>query len=65
MTGAGKAFSAGGDLEMVEANGRRPQRLLARMREAADIVYNMINLDKPIDLRHQRGRGGRRAWRWR
>jgi len=48
VTGAGRAFSAGGDLEMVEANAADPRRLANTMREAADIVYNMINLDKPI-----------------
>jgi enoyl-CoA hydratase len=48
VTGAGRAFSAGGDMEMVEANARDPKRLANTVREASDIVYNMINLDKPI-----------------
>src|SRR4029453_8679817 len=47
-TRAGRAFSAGGDLEMVEANARDPRRLARTVREASDIVYNMINLDKPV-----------------
>jgi enoyl-CoA hydratase len=48
VTGAGRAFSAGGDLEMVEANSTDPRRLANTVREASDIVYNMINLDKPV-----------------
>jgi enoyl-CoA hydratase/carnithine racemase len=48
VTGAGKAFSAGGDLEMVEHMAGNPTAVAQAMREAGDIVYNMINLDKPI-----------------
>jgi enoyl-CoA hydratase len=48
VTGAGRAFSAGGDMEMVELNARDPRRLARTVREASDIVYNMINLDKPV-----------------
>ncbi len=48
VTGAGKAFSAGGDLEMVEEMAGNPDAVARTMREAADLVYNMINLDKPV-----------------
>ncbi len=48
VTGAGRAFSAGGDMEMVEKNATDPRRLANTVREASDLVYNMINLDKPV-----------------
>jgi len=48
VTGAGKAFSAGGDLEMVENMAGNPAAIAQALREAGDIVYNMINLEKPI-----------------
>src|SRR5690242_10366091 len=48
ITGAGRAFSAGGDMDMVEANARDPRRLGRILREASDLVYNMMNTDKPI-----------------
>lgn len=48
VTGAGKAFSAGGDLAMVEQMAQDPVAVSRMMREASDLVYNMINLDKPV-----------------
>ena len=48
VTGAGKAFSAGGDLELVEDIAGNPEAAARTMREASDLVYNIINLDKPI-----------------
>ncbi|HEU5195554.1 MAG TPA: enoyl-CoA hydratase/isomerase family protein [Methylomirabilota bacterium] len=48
VTGAGKAFSAGGDLSLVEDMAGNPDALSRTMREASDLVYNMINLDKPV-----------------
>ncbi len=48
VTGAGKAFSAGGDFEMLEAAFGNPTVIASNMQEASDIVYNMINLDKPV-----------------
>ena len=48
VTGAGKAFSAGGDLSLVEDKAGNPEALTRTMREASDLVYNMINLDKPV-----------------
>jgi enoyl-CoA hydratase/carnithine racemase len=48
VTGKGRAFSAGGDLKMVEDNASNPERLARVVQEASDLVYNIINLDKPV-----------------
>jgi len=48
VTGAGKAFSAGGDLDMIEGYGKNLDTMAAVMKEAGDIVYNLTNLDKPV-----------------
>jgi len=48
ITGAGKAFSVGGDLDMIERMKGNAAGVAQAWREAGDIVYNMINLDKPI-----------------
>ncbi len=48
VTGAGKAFSAGGDISLLEGMAGDAAAVSRTLREAADIVYNMINLEKPI-----------------
>ncbi len=48
VTGAGRAFSAGGDISLVEDMAGNPEAAARTMREAADLVYNIINLDKPV-----------------
>ncbi len=48
ITGAGNAFSAGGDFEMIESAMGDAERVAQTMQEASDIVHNMINLDKPV-----------------
>src|SRR3990170_29565 len=48
ITGAGKAFSAGGDLELIEEMATSPEALARSMREASDLVYRLIDLDKPV-----------------
>jgi enoyl-CoA hydratase len=49
VTGAGeRAFSAGGDLSLVESMVGNPEEVARVMKEAADIVYNMLACDKPI-----------------
>jgi enoyl-CoA hydratase len=49
ITGAGdKAFSAGGDLDWITAMVGKPNAINGVMKEAADIVYNMLACDKVI-----------------
>ncbi|MPY97634.1 MAG: enoyl-CoA hydratase/isomerase family protein [Actinophytocola sp.] len=48
ITGAGKAFSAGGDLAMVERMAGDYDRASHMLTEMSDLVYNIINCDKPI-----------------
>jgi enoyl-CoA hydratase len=48
ITGAGKAFSAGGDLAMVKRLAGDHDRVAHMLSEMSDMVYNMINCEKPI-----------------
>src|SRR3954466_131154 len=48
LRGAGKGFSAGGDLAMVEKMTRDFDLRARVWREARDLVYNMINCSKII-----------------
>ncbi len=48
VTGAGRAFSAGGDMSLVEEMAGNAAAATRTMREASDLVYNLINLDKPV-----------------
>jgi enoyl-CoA hydratase len=48
VTGAGTAFSSGGDLEWVSGQVENYRRTMDVMREASDIVRNMIDCEKPI-----------------
>jgi enoyl-CoA hydratase len=48
VTGAGRAFSAGGDLEMVQRMSGDYARVAAMAREAAALVTNMLDCEKPI-----------------
>ncbi len=47
ITGEGKAFSAGGDFEMIETNINDYHALVNTWKEARDLVYNIINCGKP------------------
>ncbi len=48
VTGAGKAFSAGGDLAMVQRMAGDHDRVAHMLSEMSDMVYNIINCEKPI-----------------
>lgn len=48
ITGAGKAFSAGGDLDLIDRQAGDFERVANVMKEAADIVYNIVNCEKPV-----------------
>jgi enoyl-CoA hydratase len=48
VTGAGRAFSAGGDLAMVERMTGDYQRVARMLTEMSDLVYNLVNCDTPV-----------------
>jgi enoyl-CoA hydratase len=48
VTGAGRAFSAGGDLEMIQRMAGDYARVAAMAAEAAGLVTNMLDCEKPI-----------------
>ncbi len=48
VTGAGRAFSAGGDFSLLEGMAGNFDVVMRTWREAKDLVYNIINCNKPI-----------------
>lgn len=48
VTGAGRAFSAGGDLGMVQRMVGNYDRVAHMLAEMSDMVYNIINCEKPV-----------------
>src|SRR6266436_2537407 len=48
LTGAGKAFSAGGDLDLVDKMIADFETRMRVWKEARDMVYNLINCSKPV-----------------
>lgn len=48
LTGAGKAFSAGGDFQLLRDNIEDPTKRAAHWKQARDLVYNIVNSSKPI-----------------
>jgi enoyl-CoA hydratase len=51
LTGAGRAFSAGGDLEHIARNAANPHLFDEEARLAKRIVFSMLDLDKPLVCR--------------
>jgi enoyl-CoA hydratase len=51
LTGAGRAFSAGGDLEHIATNAANPDLFDEEVRVAKRIVFAMLDLDKPLVCR--------------
>lgn len=48
LTGAGGAFSAGGDFTYIAENAAQPERFDADVRRAKRIVYALLDLEKPL-----------------
>ncbi len=48
ITGAGKAFSAGGDLDMVERMAGDHERVSHMLTEMSQMVYHIVDCQKPI-----------------
>src|SRR6516225_1214864 len=48
LTGAGKAFSAGGDLDLLDTMIADFGARIRVWQEARDLVYNLINCSKPV-----------------
>ena len=48
VTGAGRAFSAGGDLQLVEEAYGNYEEIVRILDEARELVYNMLHCRKPL-----------------
>ncbi|MET0251998.1 MAG: enoyl-CoA hydratase-related protein [Novosphingobium sp.] len=51
LTGAGRAFSAGGDIAHMEHNAANPHLFDHEARQAKRIVFAMLDIDKPVVCR--------------
>jgi enoyl-CoA hydratase len=48
LTGAGKAFSAGGDIAHIEKNARNPHLFDHEAQMAKRIIFTLLDIDKPV-----------------
>lgn len=51
LTGAGRAFSAGGDIDHMERNAREPHLFDHEARQAKRIIEALLTLEKPLVVR--------------
>lgn len=51
LTGAGRAFSAGGDIAHIERNAANPELFDHEIEMAKAIIFNILDTDKPIVCR--------------
>jgi len=51
LTGAGRAFSAGGDIAHIERNALHPELFDHEARQAKRIVFTMLDIEKPVVCR--------------
>ncbi len=51
LTGAGRAFSAGGDFDHMEHNARNPHHFDHEARQAKRIVLSLLDIEKPVVCR--------------